>query len=45
MIQEILRSCNDSGITFEEKMNLSNSTSYNSINPQIIASGNNVFIT
>ena len=41
----IFRSSNDSGITFEEKMNLSNTTNYDSINPQIIASGNNVFIT
>jgi hypothetical protein len=41
----IFRSSNDSGLTFEEKMNLSNTTYYDSINPQIIASGNNVFIT
>jgi hypothetical protein len=40
----MFRSSNDNGITFEEKMNLSNSTNSDSINPQIIASGNNVFI-
>lgn len=39
----MFRSSNDNGITFEEKMNLSNSTNSDS-NPQIIASGNNVFI-
>jgi hypothetical protein len=43
-IPEIMfRASNDNGITFGE-INLSNSTTSDSINPQITASGNNVLI-
>ena len=44
-IPEIMfRASNDNGITFGEKINLSNSTTSDSINPQITASGNNVLV-
>lgn len=44
-IPEIMfRVSNDNGITFGEKINLSNSTTSDSINPQITASGNNVLV-
>lgn len=41
----IFRASNDNGTTFAEKMNLSNSTASDSINAQLLASGNNVFVT
>jgi hypothetical protein len=41
----IFRASNDNGTTFAEKMNLSNSTTSDSLNAQIMASGNNVFVT
>ena len=44
-IPEIMfRVSNDNGITFGEKINLSNSPTSDSINPQITASGNNVLV-
>ena len=44
-IPEIMfRASNDNGITFGGKINLSNSTTSDSINPQIMASGNNVIV-
>ena len=39
------RSSNDSGITFADKINLSNTTTADSINAEIAADGNNVVIT
>jgi hypothetical protein len=39
------RSSNDSGITFADKINLSNTTTADSINGEIAADGNNVIIT
>lgn len=41
----MFRASNDNGSTFAEKMNLSNSTAYDSTNAQIMASGNSVFVT
>ena len=41
----LFRASNDNGSTFAEKMNLSNSTASDSANAQIMASGNNVFVT
>jgi hypothetical protein len=41
----MFRASNDSGSSFAEKMNLSNSTASDSANAQIMASGNNVFVT
>ena len=41
----MFRASNDNGTTFAEKMNLSNSTASDSANAQIMASGNNVFVT
>ena len=41
----IFRSSNDSGITFADKINLSNTTTADSINAEIAADGNNVIIT
>ena len=41
----MFRASNDNGSTFAEKMNLSNSTASDSANAQIMASGNNVFVT
>ena len=41
----MFRASNDSGSTFAEKMNLSNSIASDSANAQIMASGNNVFVT
>ena len=44
-IPEIMfRASYNNGITFGEKINLSNSTTSDSINPQITASGNNVLV-
>ena len=41
----LFRSSNDSGITFADKINLSNTTTADSINAEIAAEGNNVIIT
>jgi hypothetical protein len=41
----LIRISNDNGMSFSEKMNLSNSTGSDSINAEIEASGNNVFVT
>lgn len=41
----MFRASNDNGTIFAYKMNLSNSTASDSINAQIMASGNNVFVT
>jgi hypothetical protein len=41
----LIRTSNDNGMTFSEKMNLSNSTVSDSINAEVEASGNNVFVT
>jgi hypothetical protein len=41
----LFRSSNDSGITFADKINLSNTTTADSINGEIAADGNNVIIT
>lgn len=41
----LIRTSNDNGMTFSEKMNLSNSTGSDSINAEVEASGNNVFVT
>ena len=41
----LFRTSNDNGMSFSEKMNLSNSTGSDSINAEIEASGNNVFVT
>ena len=41
----MFRASNDNGTTFAEKINLSNNTTSDSINAQIMASGNNVFVT
>lgn len=39
------RASNDSGATFGDKLNLSNSTGIDSINSEIITSGDNVLVT
>ena len=39
------KSSNDGGITFADKINLSNTTTTDSINTEIAADGNNVIIT
>jgi hypothetical protein len=41
----MLRVSNDNGNLFGNKVNLSNSTMFDSINPEIAASGDNVFVT
>jgi hypothetical protein len=41
----LFRSSADSGVTFADKINLSNTTSADSINAEIAADGNNVIIT
>jgi hypothetical protein len=41
----MIRTSNDNGMSFSEKINLSNSTGSDSINAEIEASGNNVFVT
>jgi hypothetical protein len=41
----LFRSSNDSGVTFADKINLSNTTTADSINAEIAADGNNVIIT
>jgi hypothetical protein len=41
----LFRSSNDSGVTFSDKINLSNTTDANSVNAEIAADGNNVIIT
>ena len=41
----LFRSSNDGGVTFTDKMNLSNTTSTDSINAEIDADGNNVIVT
>ena len=41
----MLRVSNDNGDLFGKKVNLSNSTMFDSINSEIAASGNNVFVT
>jgi hypothetical protein len=41
----ILRVSNDDGNLFRKKVNLSNCTMFDSINSEIAASGNNVFVT
>jgi hypothetical protein len=41
----LFRSSNDSGITFADKINLSNTTTADSINAEIAADGNNVILT
>jgi hypothetical protein len=41
----LFRSSNDSGITFADKINLSNTMTADSINAEIAADGNNVIIT
>jgi hypothetical protein len=41
----MLRVSNDDGNLFGKKINLSNSTMFDSINSEIAASGNNVFVT
>jgi hypothetical protein len=41
----LIRTSTDNGMTFSEKMNLSNSTGSDSINAEIEASGNDVFVT
>jgi hypothetical protein len=41
----LIRTSNDNGMTFSEKMNLSNSSGSDSINAEIEASENNVFVT
>ena len=41
----LFRSSNDSGVTFADKINLSNTTTADSVNTEIAADGNNVVIT
>jgi hypothetical protein len=41
----LFRSSNDSGITFADKINLSNTTTADSINAEIAADGSNVIVT
>ena len=41
----MIRVSNDNGNLFSQKVNLSNSTMFDSINPEIVASGDNVFVT
>jgi len=41
----LFRSSDDGGTTFSEKINLSNTTSADSINAEIVADGNNVIVT
>ena len=41
----LFRYSNDSGVTLSEKINLSNTTNADSVNAEIAANGNNVFIT
>jgi hypothetical protein len=41
----MFRASNDDGATFNNKINLSNSTDTDSQNAQIVASGNNVFVS
>lgn len=41
----LFRYSNDTGVTFSDKINLSNSTNTDSVNAEIAASGNNVIIT
>lgn len=41
----MLRVSNDNGNLFAKKINLSNSTMFDSINAEIVASGDNVFVT
>jgi hypothetical protein len=41
----LFRSSNNSGVTFSDKINLSNTTNANSVNAEIAADGNNVIIT
>jgi len=41
----LFRYSNDTGVTFSDKINLSNTTNADSVNAEIAASGNNVIIT
>jgi hypothetical protein len=41
----MIRVSNDNGNLFSQKVNLSNSTLFDSINPEIVAVGDNVFVT
>ena len=41
----MIRVSNDNGNLFSQKVNLSNSSMFDSINPEIVASGDNVFVT
>jgi hypothetical protein len=41
----LFRSSNDSGTTFSDKINLSNTTTADSINAEIVADGSNVIVT
>jgi hypothetical protein len=43
--ETMFRASHNNGTTFAEPVNLSNSTSSDSINAQVMASGNNVFVT
>ncbi|MDR4512130.1 MAG: glycoside hydrolase [Nitrososphaeraceae archaeon] len=39
-----IKSSSDGGTTFKESVNVSNSTNSNSINPQIVSNGNEIFV-
>jgi hypothetical protein len=41
----MFRASNDNGAIFNDKINLSNSTDMDSENAEIVASGNNVFVS
>jgi hypothetical protein len=43
--ETMFRASHNNGITFSEEVNLSNSSLSDSINAQVLASGNNVFVT
>jgi hypothetical protein len=41
----MFRSSNDNGATFSDKINLSNSTNFSSLHPDVAASGDNVYVS
>jgi hypothetical protein len=41
----MFRASNDNGVTFNDKINLSNSTNFSSLHPDVIVSENNVYVS
>lgn len=41
----MFRASNDNGVTFSDKINLSNSTKFSSLHPDVIVSENNVYVS